>query len=194
MTEQLVRQMPMIEGFVPTRLFTLVRFGMWDDVLQTPARPQTFHTPPPCGIMRAAWPWWKRVGSTMPETNYSSCAKCMPRFRPIDWPVGTRWSTLVAIAADILAGKLAAGQGKPDDAVAHLERPSTCRTPLQYDEPPPGIYPVRQSLGAVAPRKPAGTKRPKPSIARISKSTRKTAGHCLAWRPACRRKTPPQAR
>jgi tetratricopeptide (TPR) repeat protein len=35
-TDDLVRQMPVIEGFVPTRLFTLVRFGMWDDVLQLP--------------------------------------------------------------------------------------------------------------------------------------------------------------
>jgi tetratricopeptide (TPR) repeat protein len=48
-----------------------------------------------------------------------------------------------------VAGKLAAAQGKADDAVARLTEAVDAQDALQYDEPPPWFYPVRQTLGAI---------------------------------------------
>jgi Flp pilus assembly protein TadD len=58
-------------------------------------------------------------------------------------------TSLLSIASHIVAGELAAKQGKPDEAVTHLEEAVKIQDGLAYNEPPPWYYPVRQSLGAV---------------------------------------------
>jgi Flp pilus assembly protein TadD len=56
---------------------------------------------------------------------------------------------LLRIAEDILAGELAAAEGDFDTAVARLESAVEGEYNLNYDEPPPWHFPVRQALGAV---------------------------------------------
>jgi tetratricopeptide (TPR) repeat protein len=149
MTEEMVREMPMIEAFVPTRLFTLVRFGMWDDVLKNPAPPDDF--PYATGI------WHFARGMAMAETDRADDARAeLEQLREIHATIPPErlairhpMVNLLEIAAEILDGKLAAKQGQTDAAVAHLEKAITVQDALQYDEPPPWYYPVRQSLGAV---------------------------------------------
>jgi tetratricopeptide (TPR) repeat protein len=149
MTEDMVREMPMIEAFVPTRLFTLVRFGMWDDVFKSPAPPADF--PYATGI------WHFAHGMAMAATNRAEDARAeLKQLREIQSTIPPErlairhpMTSLLEIAAEILDGKLAEQQGKTDEAVAHLEKAMAVQDALQYDEPPPWYYPVRQSLGAV---------------------------------------------
>jgi tetratricopeptide (TPR) repeat protein len=58
-------------------------------------------------------------------------------------------ASVLAIAAEALAGELAAKRGYYDKAVAHLHRAVLLQDALVYIEPPDWHYPVRQSLGAV---------------------------------------------
>ena len=92
MSDDLVRQMPMIEGFVPTRLFTLVQFGMWDEVLQMPAFPPDF-------LYATAMRHYGRGLALVHHQKLDDAQKelkslrrhCKPRFPRIAWPAGTRW-------------------------------------------------------------------------------------------------------
>ena len=112
MTEEMVREMPMIEAFVPTRLFTLVRFGMWDDVLQVPAPPADF--PYATGI------WHFARGVALVETNRPDEAEAeLKQLREIHATIPPErlairhpMVNLLEIALEILDGKLAAKQGK----------------------------------------------------------------------------------
>jgi tetratricopeptide (TPR) repeat protein len=56
---------------------------------------------------------------------------------------------ILDIAAEVLAGEIAAKQGNYDKAVARLHRASLLEDNLIYNEPPDWHVPVRQSLGAV---------------------------------------------
>jgi len=56
---------------------------------------------------------------------------------------------VLRIAAESLAGELAAEQGKYDQAIAHLETAVRLQDALSYTEPDDWHYPVRHSLAAV---------------------------------------------
>ena len=149
MTDEMVREMPMIEAFVPTRLFTLVRFGMWDEALQAPAPPADF--PYATGMRHFA------RGMALVETGRIDDAQAEIRalreihttIPPERLAVRHPMVDLLGIALDIVEGKAAARQGRTDEAVTRLKNAIRVQDALQYDEPPPWYYPVRQSLGAV---------------------------------------------
>ena len=149
MTEDLVREMPTIEGFVPTRLFTLVRFGLWDDVLQSPQPPAEF---PYATAMRH----YSRGLAFVDRQRLDDARLELKALRevhgtiPADRLAGRHpMVNLVEIATRILEAKLAAAQGDFAAAIAQLEKAIELQDSLQYDEPPPWFYPVRQTLGAV---------------------------------------------
>jgi predicted Zn-dependent protease len=56
---------------------------------------------------------------------------------------------MLGLAADVLAGVLAARRGDTDRAVSHLLRAVATRDGHRVTEPPPWYFPVRQALGAV---------------------------------------------
>jgi tetratricopeptide (TPR) repeat protein len=149
LTEDAVRAMPMIEAFVPTRLFTLVRFGQWDDVLKAPVPPVDFK------YSRAIWHYAR--GMALVETNRANDAEVelkslaeIHAATPEDSrAMRHRMVDLLAIARATLEGKIAAKQGRIDDSIARLEEAVRQQDALAYDEPPPWYYPARQSLGAV---------------------------------------------
>jgi tetratricopeptide (TPR) repeat protein len=58
-------------------------------------------------------------------------------------------AALLHIAADTLAGEIAARRGQTDVAVKQLQDAVRAQDALPYSEPPPWYYPARQSLGAV---------------------------------------------
>lgn len=55
---------------------------------------------------------------------------------------------ILAIANKVLAGKVAAAQGKKDEALQHLRDGVKLEDAMPYMEPPFWYYPVRESLGA----------------------------------------------
>jgi tetratricopeptide (TPR) repeat protein len=143
-------------GFLPvedvhmTPLYTLVRFGRWDEVLAHPAPPveERFATAmwhygrgaalAARGDLRGAETELARLGAVAAE---DALAELQVNYSPA--------RDVLAIAAGILEGEIAARRGEHDVAVAALREAIAKQAGLVYMEPPTFHYPVRQSLGAV---------------------------------------------
>ncbi|HZC45787.1 MAG TPA: hypothetical protein VE243_04880, partial [Candidatus Acidoferrum sp.] len=54
---------------------------------------------------------------------------------------------LLTMALATLAGEIDSASGRPDDAIQHLKDAVAIQDSLNYEEPPPWYYPVRQTLG-----------------------------------------------
>ena len=58
-------------------------------------------------------------------------------------------ATLADIAAEVLAGEIAASRGDYNTAIVHLRTAIDIEDALIYGEPPDWFYPARHNLGAV---------------------------------------------
>ena len=146
---EMVRQMPMVEAFIPTYLFALVRFGKWQEILKQPAPPEDLPYTTGMwhyvrGLAFAAKKQWKKA--TAEYDKLTEIAKATPLEARV---MMNSSAALLNLAANVLAGELAAKRGKTAEAVTHLETAVRQQDELRYEEPPPWYYPVRQSLGAV---------------------------------------------
>ena len=147
---EMVKEMGMIEYFVPTALFALARFGTWSDILNEPAPPPD--QPYATGIWHYARGLaFTAIGQLDEATTEQQAVAAAATAMPPDRIIGdnTPAAALLHIAADTLAGEIAARRGQTDDAVKHLQEAMRAQDALPYSEPPPWYYPARQSLGAV---------------------------------------------
>jgi tetratricopeptide (TPR) repeat protein len=140
--------MPMVEGFYPTYLFALVRFGKWQEILKQPA--------PPVDLQYSTGMWHYARGWALAATKQldkaaaeqaklAEIAAATPPERRIMMNSG---AALLNLASKVLAGEIAAKHGHYDEAVQLLEAAVSMQDNLGYEEPPAWYYPVRQSLGA----------------------------------------------
>ncbi len=145
---EMVREMPMIEGFVPTHLFTLVRFGKWDELLKQPQPPEDLAYA--VGIWRyargRALAGQDKLDQAADELDV--LAKVIAAMPPDRLLMRHRADHLLSVAYYLLAGDLAARQKRTDTAIVHLREAVRLQDALLYDEPPPWFYPTRQTLGA----------------------------------------------
>lgn len=145
----MVRQMPMVEGFVPTYLFALVRFGKWQEILKQPA--------PPADLKYSTGMWHYARGwafAAMKKYDRADAEHAKLAAIAVATPAEIRimmnsGAALLNLAANVLAGEISARRGQYDNAVQLLETAVGQQDALQYEEPPAWYYPVRQSLGAV---------------------------------------------
>lgn len=126
----------------------LVRFGRWDDILDLDAAPEI---PFARGLYLHA-----RGLAHVRKQQLDSARIQLDRVDAIRAALpdsmeyrGHRQSDLLGIARAILAGELAAAEGRPEEAVAVLRAALPVEDGLEYDEPEPWILPVRQVLGAI---------------------------------------------
>ena len=146
---EMVRQMPMVEGFFPTYLFALVRFGKWQDILKQPA--------PPADLKYSTGMWhyargWAFAATKQGDKAAAEQAKLadIAAVTPPDLRIMMNsGAALLMLASKVLAGEIAAKRGHYDEAVPLLETAVSMQDGLGYEEPPAWYYPVRQSLGAV---------------------------------------------
>src|SRR5262249_51530190 len=71
-------------------------------------------------------------------------AAAMPSDRIVGFNSGKK---LLELGSDTLAGRIASAKGEHDDAIAHLRDAVAVQDALNYEEPPPWYYPVRETLG-----------------------------------------------
>jgi tetratricopeptide (TPR) repeat protein len=134
-----------------TPLYALVRFGRWDAILEHPEPAEDLIYP------RAVW----RYGRAMAFLRTGAldrAAQELGRLRLLTenpaleevtvWDINTT-AHIMQIAAEVVAGELAAARGDDDAAIRHLEAAVVLEDDLNYDEPPTWHHPVRQTLGAV---------------------------------------------
>jgi len=127
-----------------------VRFGRWDDILAAPA--------PPEGLPHAQAMWHYARGRALAATGEPTGARAElehVRTAASDSAVaGLRLEfnmagAVLGIAAEVLAGHIAAAEGDFPRAIAHLGEGARIEDGLVYGEPPEWSVPVREELGFV---------------------------------------------
>jgi tetratricopeptide (TPR) repeat protein len=144
-----VKQVPALEYFSPTLLYTLARFSKWDEILRQPAPAQ--HLRYTTGI----WHYARGLAYTAKDQPDSAAAErdklvATAEATPADQTMNLNSAGgLLAIARAHLAGEMAAQQGRIDEAVVQLEVAIKAEDELTYEEPPAWYMPLRQRLGAI---------------------------------------------
>lgn len=143
-----IKDMPMLEGFLPSVMFVQLRFNRWDEILKS-AEP-TAEMP----ITRALWHYARGVAlagkgriaeAELARSILASQAKSMPGETPFGLNTA---ASVLKIAEPSLDARIAAAKGDYKSAVEHWRKAVAAHDDLNYDEPPGWYYPTRESLGA----------------------------------------------
>lgn len=137
------------ETFLAMPLYTMVRFGMWDEVLaeSAPDPGRKFLTGIDHYAKGLALTAKKRLDEA--QAKLDALVALMQDKALGEVRVGSSPARpVLEIAQEILAGELAGARGDHDKAISHLERAVRLQDGLNYTEPPDWYYPVRHSLGA----------------------------------------------
>ena len=140
----------LFQTFLSMPYYTMVRFGMWNEILAEPAPPVELR-------------YFSGIGHYARGMAHLHSGRMGPARRElkalrkiVDDPstpeVGVGFSnagTLLRIAHHVLAGEVGAERGRHHDALGHLSRAVRLEDSLLYNEPPDWYYPVRHTLGAV---------------------------------------------
>jgi tetratricopeptide (TPR) repeat protein len=149
LSDDMVRQMPMLEMAPPYPIMTLARFGQWDDILKEPLPPPDLRyasgvTHYARGLALAAT---GRLAEARAELD---SVRAMAAIVPADQMVSINFAgPLLRVAVSALEGEIAAAAKDPDAAIRNLRNAVACEDSLHYDEPPTWYYPTREQLGAV---------------------------------------------
>ncbi|NET33377.1 MAG: tetratricopeptide repeat protein [Cyanothece sp. SIO1E1] len=139
-----------LQHYSVTPLYALTHFGQWDEILATPAPADDLRYP------TGVWHYARGLALTR-KNELDAAAKELEQLQAIAadpalqtetiWDLNST-ASLLAIAAEVLTGELAAQAGDYENAIAHLETAVKSEDALVYDEPADWYQPVRQFLGA----------------------------------------------
>ena len=147
---ELAPTLAFLQNYLATPLFARVRFGRWQEVLETPRPPagQTFQTAmwhyaqglamAAGGDPRGARRHLKALGKLRRSPELSDLR--------ISFAQG---SDLVLLTEHLLTGEIQAARGRMGRAIDEMRSAVALQDSFRYAEPPSFHYPVRQSLGAV---------------------------------------------
>jgi len=144
-----VKQVPALEYFSPTLLYTLVRFSRWDEILHQPAPPRDLR------FTTAVWHYARALAYTGKHQADSagpqrdSLVAIAEATSPEQMMNLNQAKALLEIAKAHLAGEIAAEQGLTDEAVTQFQTAIAGEDALVYEEPPAWYMPLRQRLGAI---------------------------------------------
>jgi tetratricopeptide (TPR) repeat protein len=147
---EMIKQMPDMETAPVAPIVALVRFGRWDDVLAQPAPPREwFYT---SGVWRYARGMaFNAKGQAADAQRELRELDAILQSVPPDRTVAFffRSKNMLGLAANLLAGEIAAKAGDFATAERLLRAAVAEQDSHWFTEPPPWYFPVRQSLGAV---------------------------------------------
>lgn len=140
-------QVPMVEAFVPTNYFVLLRFNKYDDILKLPA--------PAPSLPITAVSWHYARGVAFAQTGKISDAEMEDKALqdasgkvPPDALVGLNPAPVfLKVAAAVLDARIAEAKKDPAGAIELWKTAVAAQDALSYDEPPDWYYSVRESLG-----------------------------------------------
>jgi len=138
------------QTFLGQPLYTMVRFGMWEEILAEPPPTEAAR------FLTAVWHYARGLAYINTEERRRANAE-LRRLQAVrgdettaEQSIGyNAMPTLIAIAEEILSGEIDAKSGRFDEAISHLERGVRLENTLRYNEPPDWYFPVRHYLGAV---------------------------------------------
>lgn len=140
-----------LEGFVPMKMHVLIRFGRWQDIIDTPlpADQELFCVTTAMihyakGVALAAT---GRVGEAQEQQELFEAA--VARVPDTRYVFNNTCLDILAVAAEMLAGEIEYRVGNHDRAFAHLRRSIELDDGLPYDEPWGWMQPTRHAYGAL---------------------------------------------
>jgi tetratricopeptide (TPR) repeat protein len=144
-----VKDMPMLEAFLPQTMFVLLRFNKWDEVLAEKA------PPPEQRVTTVVWHYGRALAyagkgdienAERSQHAFATAAASVPR----DTMLGVLNTAggVFDIASAVVDARIATARGDQARAVERWKAAVQAQDALHYDEPPAWYYPVRESLGA----------------------------------------------
>ena len=143
-----VKQMPMLDAFIPTSMQVLLRFRKWDDVLNVPQ--------PEIGlpITQTFWHYargvaYARTGRILNAENTRLAFDEAAQHISGDAMFGLNPASAVIKVAELhLHAEIANAKKNPDSAEL-FRRAIEAEDAITYNEPPDWYYPIRESYGAL---------------------------------------------
>jgi pimeloyl-ACP methyl ester carboxylesterase/tetratricopeptide (TPR) repeat protein len=143
-----VKATPSLEAFLTPAFLTLARFGNWDAVLAAPAPPADLHYATGMWHYARGLAYAARKDIRAAEGELAKVRAESSSVKDDVIIILNPAPAVLKLAAEVLAGDIAAKQQRFDAAVAHLKTAITMEDALTYDEPPPWYHSVRNRLGA----------------------------------------------
>ena len=146
--QQHVKDMPMVEGFLPYPIFVQLRFAKWDETLKLPEPDKSQP------ITNTVWHYARglacaAIGKVAEAKREQQTLREMVKHLPGETPFGLNPAKeVLAIAELVLEARIAWAEGNKTAAIDRLRKAVAAQDSLNYDEPPGWYYPVRESLGA----------------------------------------------
>ena len=146
-----LKQMPMLEFFMPTAMFVDLRSQSWDSILKSPEPPAEAPT------TRALWRFFRGMalasqGKPEPASaerkSFQELAAQAPQDAPYSGTGLTTAGEVLRVAGFALDAAIASAQGNRKAAIESWEKAVKAQDQLAYDEPPAWFYSLRESLGA----------------------------------------------
>ncbi len=140
-----------LEGFVPMKMHALIRFGLWEEIIDAPlpedgdlycATTATMHYAK--GVALAATGAVDRAREE--EALFTAAVERVPESRTL---FNNTCRDILAIAAEMLKGEIEYRAGNYPAAFAHLRRSIELDDSLPYDEPWGWMQPTRHAYGAL---------------------------------------------
>lgn len=149
---QAVKEVPILQAFLLVEDFALVRFGKWDEILALP--PLKYDSLFTRGVRHYSrgMAFARKKQFERAKEELAAVRKIAADPQLIATPASMSMNlpdAVLRIAAESLAGELAAEQGDFARAIAHLETAVRLQDALVYMEPDDWHYPSRHSLAAV---------------------------------------------
>lgn len=147
-----LKDLPLLQTFLLTSDYALVRFGKWQEILSAPA-------PRADMLFTRAVRHYARGMALIRKKDFAAAGQEIAAVKkiaadpqliaaPTSMSLNLADSVL-RVAIEVLDGELAAAQGNFDSAIAHLDRAVRYQDALIYTEPDDWHQPVRHNLGAV---------------------------------------------
>jgi len=143
----MLKDVPMVEAFLPTEMLVLVRFHRWDEVLKLPEPDAAART------TRALWHFSRGMayaaGRQFPQAERERRALVNAVAElPENAAFGFNKSQdVLNLAGHVLEGNIALARVSIPAAVEHFQKAVAIEDALKYDEPPDWYIPARESLG-----------------------------------------------
>lgn len=143
-----VDDMPMLEPFTAKKIWVLLRFSKWDDMLAVP------QPDPKLKMLTAVWHFGRGVaqakkGNAAAADQEKAAYNTAKRAVPADAMWGyNKASAIFAVADGVLDARIWLAKKDLESSIAAWKRAVAAEDKLAYDEPDDWFYPVRESLEA----------------------------------------------
>jgi tetratricopeptide (TPR) repeat protein len=138
------------EGFVAMPLEVMVRFGLWDQILNEPDEYPNYMPFTRAFHHAARAIAFAAKGDTdnarKAQNVFLERAKLVPKEESLG---NNTCEALLGIVTSMVEGEILVAEGKIDGGIEQLRAAIKKEDVLKYDEPPGWLIPVRHSLGAV---------------------------------------------